>query len=246
MYTTAGASVICLRERSKRPNPKRFSPDAGCRTPMARAPARPGRACPAGRASVLPFACREVLEVDLRRALGSCRRGVVTAPTTSDSPSSSVERSGRCAGARRAKRRESSQSPTPPGAFLNAISNSLRAVVGTIGRSLLDARAALITGGSSGIGLAIARALGAGRIRDHALRAPPGQARGRGQGARGRGHRRPGRGGERGRRGRHQGRRGGPPRALRPPRRAREQRRHRHRRRRWPTPRPRSSTSSST
>ena len=40
-------------------------------------------------------------------------------------------------------------------------------------------RAALITGGSSGIGLAIARTLGRGRLRDHALRPPARQARGR-------------------------------------------------------------------
>ena len=108
-------------------------------------------------------------------------------------------------------------------------------------------RAAIVTGASSGIGLAHRGDAGRGGLRPDRGRAAPRQARG--------GRRGPARQGLRGRGGRRQPRRRGrscrqvvarPPRALRAPRRARQQRRRRRRRARRRDRRRSSSTSSST
>ena len=99
-----------------------------------------------------------------------------------------------------------------------------------IGYPPMADRAAIVTGASSGIGLALAAHARRGGLRADRRVAPPGEARGRRRGAarrraRRRGHRR-----QHGRRGGRQGGRRRPPRALRSPRRARQQRGRGHRR----------------
>ena len=91
-------------------------------------------------------------------------------------------------------------------------------------------RAAIVTGASSGIGLAIADMLGARGLRADHRRAPAGEARGRGRGPARQGLRRPAHRGQPRRRGDDRRRREGARGALRPPRRARQQRGRRHRR----------------